>query len=428
MKRKLTDTFLKRSAKPNTDGTPCNYTDGGGLYLHVKGNDKKWWRYNYRFDGKQKTLSIGSYPEVGLDVARRHHDEARELLARGVDPSEHKRTTKAIKGDMVGNSFEAIAREYYQKYRNTWQQSYSDKMMGYFEKDVFPWIGSKPIGEIEAPEIVRLICRQDERGAGGAARKVKQHIQQVYDYAVAVGLATRNPARDIKTSLVLKPRQVKHFASIKEPGKVGELMRAIYGYQGQFATCCALKLSALTMLRPSELIKSKWDEIDLDQGMFTIPVKRMKARTHIKEANLTAHYVPLCSQAIAILTELKPLTGRGKGGYVFPSIRTTEQPMSNNTVNAALRRMGFTKEEMTGHGFRSMASSLLNEMRNSQGMRRWDKDVIERQLAHTEANKVRAAYNHAEYLDERREMLQAWADYLDGLRAGGQVVPFRKAK
>lgn len=422
MKRNLTEQAIKK-AKPSADGKPHNITDGGGLVLHVT-TGGKYWRYNYRHDNKRKTLSIGSYPEIGLKDARDKHEEARELLARGVDPSSHKKEQKHIKAELARNSFEAIAREYHQRYLSTWQPSYAEKMLGYFERDVFPWIGSRPIAEIEAPEIVKVICRQDERGAGGAARKVKQHIQQVYDYAIAVGLAARNPARDVKTSLVLKPRQVRHFASVKEPGKVGELMRAIHGYEGQFATCCALKLSALAMLRPSELINAQWSEIDLENALWTIPVKRMKARTHIKEANLTSHYVPLSRQAVAILQDLKPLTGRGRGGYVFPSIRTTEQPMSNNTVNAALRRMGYDKTEMTGHGFRHMASTLLNGMKGADGKRRWDKEAIERQLAHKDPT-VRGIYNQQEYMDERREMLQVWADYLDELREGGQVIPFK---
>jgi integrase len=315
--------------------------------------------------------------------------------------------------------------EYHRKYLPTWQASYSEKMLGYFEKDVFPWIGSRPIAEIEAPEIVKVICRQDERGAGGAARKVKQHIQQVYDYAISVGVATRNPARDVKTSLILKPRQVRNFASIKEPGKVGGLMRSIYGYEGQFTTCCALKLAALVMLRPSELINAQWSEIDLENALWTIPIKRMKARTHIKEANLSSHYIPLSSQAVEILQDLQPLTGRSRGGYLFPSIRTPDKPMSNNTVNAALRRMGYDKTEMTGHGFRSMASTLLNGMKGADGKRRWDKEAIERQLAHKDTS-IRGIYNHQEHMDERREMLQSWADYLEELKTStGQVIPFK---
>ncbi|MGB3916236.1 MAG: integrase arm-type DNA-binding domain-containing protein [Thiothrix litoralis] len=344
MKRKLTDTAIKK-AKPKPDGKPNNLFDGGGLFLQVKPGGK-YWRYDYRRDGKRGSLYIGDYQDIGLELARERHREARELLARGVDPSSHKKALKSLKADLISNSFEAIAREYHNKYLPTWQPSYAAKMLGYLEKDVFPWIGSKPITEIEAPEIVKVICRQDERGAGGAARKVKQHIQQVYDYAIAVGMVSRNPARDVKTSLVLKPRQVRHFASLKEPGKVGGLMRSIYGYEGQFTTCCALKLAALVMLRPSELIHAQWSEIDLDNALWTIPIKRMKARTHVKEANLSSHYVPLSRQAVEILQDLFPLTGAGKGGYLFPSVRTRSNPMSNNTVNAALRRLGY----VTVHG------------------------------------------------------------------------------
>lgn len=349
MKRNLTEQAIK-NAKPRADGKPYNITDGGGLVLHITAGGK-YWRYNYRHESKRKTLSIGSHPEISLKEARNRHEEARELLARGVDPSTHKREQKAIKAELAHNSFESIAREYHRRYLPTWQPGYAEKMLGYFERDVFPWIGSRPIAEIEAPDIVKVICRQDERGAGGAARKVKQHIQQVYDYAIAQGIAPRNPARDIKTALVLKPRQVRHFAFIKEPGKLGELMRAIQGYEGQFTTCCLLKLSALVMLRPTELRAAKWSEFDLENALWTIPIQRMKARRHIKEANLSVHYVPLCRQAVDILQELFPLTGKRRGGFLFPSIRTPDQPMSNNTVNAALRRMGFDKTEMSGQWF-----------------------------------------------------------------------------
>jgi integrase len=422
MSGNLTASAIK-NANHKPDGRPHNLTDGGGLYLHIT-TTGKYWRYNYRYGGKMKTLSIGSYTEISLQTARERHREARELLARDVDPSSHKQAMKTLKAELAGNSFEVIAREYHRKYLPTWQPSYANKMLGYLEKDVFPWIGAKPIADIEAPDIVKVICRQDERGAGGAARKVKQHIQQVYDYAIAVGVASRNPARDVKTSLVLKPRQVRHFASVKEPGKVGGLMRSIYGYEGHFTTCCALKLAALVMLRPSELINAQWSEIDLDNALWTIPIKRMKARTHVKEANLSSHYVPLSRQAVEILQDLLPLTGAGKGGYLFPSVRTRSNPMSNNTVNAALRRMGYDKTEMTGHGFRSMASTLLNGMKGANGARRWDKEAIERQLAHKDTT-IRGVYNHQEHLEERRDMLQVWADYLDDLKAGGQVLPFK---
>ncbi len=422
MSGKLTASAVK-NAKPKPDGKPSNAGDGGGLYLHVT-TTGKYWRYNYRMDGKQKTLAIGVYPAISLQTARECHRDARELLARGIDPSAHKQEQKAIKADLSHNSFESIAREYHRRFLPTWQPTYAAKMIGYLEKDVFPWIGSRPIADIEAPEIVKVIRRQDDRGAGGAARKVKQHIQQVYDYAIAEGIAPRNPARDIKTALVLKPRQIRHFAFIKEPAKLGELMRAIYGYEGQFTTCCLLKLSALVMLRPTELRNAQWSEFDLENGLWTIPVKRMKARTHVKEANLSVHYVPLCRQAVAILQELYPLTGNKRGGFLFPSIRTYDQPLSNNTVNAALRRMGFDKTEMSGHGFRHTASTLLNGMKGEDGRRRWDKEAIERQLAHKDSS-VRGVYNHQEYLEERRDMLQAWADYLDELKEGGQVIPFK---
>lgn len=422
MSGKLTVTAI-RNATPKPDGKPRILSDGDGLCLRVTPVGK-YWRYNYRYNGKQKTLAIGVFDAVSLKTARQMHQEARELLARGIDPSSYKQEQQRQEMECAKNSFEAIAREFYHKYKATWQEGYSSKMLRYLERDVFPWIGAKPIATIEAPEIVKVIGRVDGCGAGGAARKVKQHIQQVYDYAVAMGLASRNPARDVKSSLVLKPRQVRHFASIKEPTKLGALLRDIQGYKGQFTTRCALQLAALVMLRPGELVNAQWSEIDLENQLWTIPVKRMKARTHVKEANLSVHYVPLSRQATEILQELYPLTGAGRGGYLFPGIRSRTQPLSNNTINAALRNLGYEKTEMTGHGFRHTASTLLNGMMGEDGRPRWSKDAIERQLAHKDTT-IRGVYNHQEYLDERRVMLQVWADYLDELRAGGQVIPFK---
>lgn len=426
MKKLLTDSKVKQ-AKPKDDDRPAKLTDGGGLYLLVKPQGK-YWRYDYHFEAKRKTLALGVYPAVSLKEARERHEEARELLARDINPSEHKKRQRKLKAQLLKNSFEAIAREYHQRYRDTWQPSYSDKMIRYFEKDVFPWLGDLVITTIEAPDIVGVLQRMDDRGSGSAARRVKQHIQQVYDYALAIGMISRNPAKDIKVSMILKPRIVKHYATITDPIKVGELMRAIEGFKGQFATQCALKLAPLTLLRPGELLNGQWSEIDFERAMWTIPVKRMKVPTHIKEANLTVHMVPLSTQAVSVLKDLYPLTGSGRGGLLFPSIRTVDRPMSNGTVNAALRRMGFSKSEMTGHGFRHMGSTLLNEMKDSAGRRRWDKDAIERQLAHSDENKIRDIYNQAEYLEQRAEMLQVLADYLDELKEGGRVIPFRSGQ
>ena len=422
MAGKLTATAIK-NATPKPDGKPRIISDGEGLYLQVT-TVGKYWRYNYRYNGKQKTLAIGVYDTITLQVARQIHHEARELLARGIDPSSYKQERQRKEIELTKNSFEAIAIEFYHKYKSTWQENYASKMLRYLERDVFPWIGAKPIATIEAPEIVKLIARVDERGAGGAARKVKQHIQQVYDYAVAMGMVSRNPARDVKSSLVLKPRQVRHFASIDDPGKLGALLRDIDGYSGQFVTRCALQLAALVMLRPGELVNADWSEIDFENALWTIPIKRMKARTHIKEANLSSHYVPLSKQALHILQELYPLTGAKRGGYIFPGIRSRTQPLSNNTINAALRNLGYDKTEMTGHGFRHTASTLLNGMKGADGRLRWNNEAIERQLAHKDSS-IRGIYNHQQHMEERREMLQVWADYLDQLRTGGQVLRFK---
>lgn len=423
MKNILTDQAIK-NARPHSDRKQWRLSDGEGLHLLIKAQGK-YWHCDYRFEGKRNTLAFGVYPKVSLKRAREMRGEAQEVLARGVDPSEHKKSQKKLKAQLEKNSFEIMAREYHQRYRDTWQPSYAEKMIRYFEKDVFPWMGNKPITAIEAPDIVSVIQRMDDRGSGSAARRVKQHIQQVYDYALAVGMVARNPATDIKVSKVLKPRIVKHYATLTDPIQVGELMRATDGFKGNFTTQCALKLAPLTMLRPGELLNGQWSEIDFEKATWTIPIKRMKVPTHIKEANLTVHLVPLSDQALTILKELYPLTGSGRGGLLFPSIRTVDRPLSNGTINAALRRMGFAQGEMTGHGFRHMASTLLNEMKGPDKKRRWDKDAIERQLAHGDENKIRDIYNNAEYMEQRREMLQVLADYLDELRAGGEIIPFR---
>ncbi|MCU7873587.1 MAG: tyrosine-type recombinase/integrase [Candidatus Thiodiazotropha sp. (ex Lucinoma borealis)] len=396
----LTDSAI-RNAKPKEK----NYklADGGGLYLLVTTKGGKWWRLDYRFNGKRKTLSMGVYPDVSLKSARDRRAEAKTQLAVGIDPGEIRKATKASQSDASG--FEAAAREWWGKHEPTWSKTHSSRIILRLEKDVFPWIGNRPIGEISAPELLTVLRRIEDRGALETAHRIHQSCGQIFRYAVATGRAQRDPSADLKGAL--PPTRQKHHASITDPKKIGELLRAVDGYEGLFITRCALQLASLTFVRPGELRHAEWVEIDLDKKEWRIPAEKMKMRT--------LHIVPLSTQALAVLKEIQPLTGRGK--YVFPGVRTNRRPMSENTVNAALRRMGYSKEEMTGHGFRSMASTILNE----QG---WHRDAIERQLAHAERNSVRAAYNYAEHLPERIKMMQWWADYLDKLKAGAEIVPF----
>lgn len=401
----LTDTNCK-NAKPGDGGKPVKLTDEKGMHLLVN-QAGKYWRLSYRFAGKQKTLALGVYPEVSLKEAREKRDEARRLLADGTDPGAHRKVQKAVKLIQAENDFEAVAREWFAKYKPTWTDGHADRIIRRLERDVFPWLGKRPIAEIEAPELLAVLRRIEHRGAVETAHRAMQNCGQVFRYAVATGRAKRNSAADLVGAIA--PPVKSSFATITEPAKIAELLRAMDGYQGSFITQCALKLAPLVFVRPGELRKAEWAEIDLDAAQWVIPAERMKMREK--------HIVPLSRQAVAILTELQPLTGSGK--FVFPGARTNGRPMSENTVNAALRRLGYGTDDMTGHGFRHMASTLLNE----QG---WNRDAIERQMAHAERNSIRATYNYAEYLPERGRMMQAWADYLDGLKAGAKVTPLFK--
>jgi len=397
----LSDTTI-RNAKPTAK--PRKLADGGGLYIEVAPSGGKWWRFKYRFEGKEKRISLGVYPDVGLKEAREKHAEARKLLAAGVDPSANKKAVKAAQSERAANSFETVAREWFDKHAPNWKENHSSKIIRRLEVDIFPWLGARPIGEVTAPELLAAIRRIESRGALETAHRALANCGQVFRYAVATGRAQRDPAADLRGSL--PPSKETHHASITDPKAIGELLRDIEGYQGAFVTRCALRLAPLVFLRPGELRKAEWAEFNLDKAEWRLPPERMKMNA--------VHIVPLASQAVVILREIQPLTGAGR--YVFTGARTTTRPMSENAVLAALRRMGYTTDEMTGHGFRSMASTLLNE----QGFNR---DAIERQLAHAERDGVRAAYNYAEYLPERKRMMQSWADYLDGLAKGANIIP-----
>lgn len=397
----LTDTKIKNT-KPSDKAQKL--FDGGGLFLYIPQNGGKNWRLKYRFAGKEKLLSLGTYPGLSLKEARAKRDEAKKQLADGIDPGEMKKVMKHAQIEQAENSFERVAREWFLKFEPKWSKGHSSKIITRLQNDIFPWIGSRPITEISAPELLGVLQRIESRGAIETAHRAKQSCGQVFRYAIATGRAERDPSADLKGALA--PPQAKHHASITDPRQIGELMRAIESYQGHVISRTALRSAPYLFVRPGELRHAEWEEIDLDHAVWHIPGEKMKAGEK--------HVVPLSTQAVDILRDIYPLTGRSR--YVFPSVRTNSRPMSENTLNAALRRMGYTKEQMTAHGFRSMASTILNE----QG---WHKDAIERQLAHAERDNVRAAYNYAEHLPERTRMMQSWADYLDGLKKGAEIIP-----
>jgi integrase len=399
----LTDTKLK-AIRPHQK--LYRRADAGGLCIEVHPNGARYWRYRYRFAGKAKMLSLGVYPDVSLAEARRHRDDARRVLHSGVDPSAQRKQEKLTAHLSSVMAFEPVAREWLAS-RGRLADATRAKTEWMLETHVFPWIGKRPVGEVTAPELLAVLRRLESLDKLETAQRVKQICGQVFRYAIATGRADRDPAADLRGAL--KTKKTRHHAAITDPAKVGELLRAIEGFSGGLVVASALKFAPLVFVRPGELRKAEWGEFDLDNAEWRIPAERMKMRA--------LHIVPLAEQAVAILRELQPLTGHGR--YVFPSIRSPRDPMSENTVTAALRRLGYTGDEMTGHGFRSMASTMLHE----QG---WNTDVVERQLAHAERNRVKAAYNHAEYLPERRKMMQAWADYLDGLRTGASVVSIKR--
>ena len=398
----LTDTAV-RNAQPRE--TPYKLTDGDGLTLLINSDGSKWWRLRYRIGGREKMLSLGVYPDVGLKRARERRDDARRQIADGVDPSSKRQAEKAGRA----NTFELVGREWLQLQAGSIKASTHERELSQLERFVFPYLGGRPVTEITAPEVLAVLKRVESRGINDTAHRVRSTCSRIFSYAVATGRAERNPTTDLRGALA--PVVKQNFAAITEPARIGELLRAIEGYVGQPTTHAALRLAPLVFVRPGEIRAAEWCEFTLDgeEPEWRIPGERMKMGE--------AHVVPLSRQAVEILRQLQPTTGEGR--YLFPSLRTLSRPISENTINGALRRLGYTGEEMTGHGFRSMASTCLNE----QG---WHPDLIELQLAHAERNKVRAAYNRAQRLDERRKMMQSWADYLDGLRAGSNIVPLKR--
>lgn len=402
---KLNDVAV-RKAKP-TDKS-YRMADGGGMYLEVMPNGSKYWRMKYRIEGKEKRLAFGVYPDVSLALARERRDDARKLLAQGIDPSETKKATKAATTDKAANSFEVVAREWWASHMATKADTHKDKVLRRFELYIFPWLGSKPIADITAPQVLEAIKRIEKLGILETAHRALQTSGQVFRYAVQTGRAVRDVTADLKGAL--PPTTVKHMAAFTDAKDVAELLRAIEGFKGSFTVQCALRIAPLLFVRPSELRTAKWADIDLDAGEWRYIVSKTK----------TDHLVPLSRQAVEILRELHPLSGHGQ--YVFMGGHSPLKPMSESAINAALKRMGYdTKTQITGHGFRAMARTILHERLNI------DPHIIEHQLAHKVPDALGAAYNRTKFIDQRRAMMQQWADYLDELKAGAKVLPFKQA-
>ena len=383
------------NAKPTS--SPQKLSDGAGLFLFISPNGGKWWRFRYFYLQKEKMLSLGTFPDVSLKEARERREEARKLVSAGVDPGVNRKAKKAAKIESAANSFEVIAREWLDKKSSGWAASHTDKIIRRLERDVFPWLGKQPIAEITAPELLKVLRRIEDRGVPETAHRALQNCGQVFRYAIATGRLTYNIAGDMRGAL--SPAKEGHFAAVTDPKEAGELLRVMDGYKGSLVTKCALRLAPLVFLRPGELRNAEWKEIDFEKAEWVIPAIRMKLK------NQGDHIIPLSRQAVEILKELHPLTGEGR--YVFPGGRTNGRPMSDNAILAAMRRMGIPKEQMTGHGFRAMARTILDEVLHFRP------DYIEHQLAHAVRDPNGRAYNRTAHLTERRKMMQEWADYLD---------------
>ncbi len=399
----LTDTLI-RNAKPGTK--PIKLFDERGLFLLVTPTGGKWWRFRFMFDGKEKLLSLGVYPDVSLKDARERRDEARKLVANGVNPSENRKIQKSARADLIANSFEVVAREWFAKYSATWAKNHGDRIIRRFERDIFPWIGARPIAEINAPELLAAARRIENRGALETAHRALSNCGQVFRYAVATGRAERDPSGDLRGAL--PPVRGTHFAATTEPKRFAEILRALDGYEGTLTVRCALRLAPLVFVRPGELRNAQWADIDFEAAEWRYLVTKTN----------TPHIVPLATQAIEILRELQPLTGNSR--FVFPSARSFIRPMSDNAILAAMRRLGIDKDEMSGHGFRAVARTILDEI---LGVR---PDFIEHQLAHAVRDPNGRAYNRTAHLAERRKMMQQWADYLDKLKVGAEIIPIHR--
>lgn len=405
----LSDIQLSKAKAKESD---YKLADGGGLYLFITTTGGKLWRMDYRFNDKRKTTSFGSYPIITLADARQRREDAKKLLVNGVDPAEMKKSVKQAKTALKENSFEIVAREWHSKFSGAgkWSNPHAVTIINRLERDVFPWMGNRPIIEIKAPELLTVLHRIEKRGALDSAHRVRHYCGQIFRYAIATGRAERNIAADLQGAL--PPVKGGHFAAPTDPKAVATILRAIDGFEGSFIVKCALQLAPMLFVRPGELRAAEWSEIDLEAFSWNIPAERMKMKI--------AHLVPLSRQAVEILKALQPLTGHSR--YVFPCQRTPLRCMSENAVNAGLRRMGFEKSEITGHGFRAMARTILDEVLQIRP------DFIEHQLAHAVKDPNGRAYNRTAHLMERKKMMQTWADYLDGLKQGAKVIPIRPAE
>ena len=386
------------------------------MYLEVMPTGAKYWRWKYRYGGKEKRIALGVYPEISLARAGELRDEARAQLRNRIDPAAKRKLDKLANHLSAENTFAAIGREWLETKTGEWVPEHTAKIRAWLENHVFPWIGDKPIADLEAPEVLSMLKRMVTRGTLNTAGRVRETVSAIFRYGVATGRAKRDPAADLRDAL---PRaDARNFAALTEPNDVAELLRAIDGYQGHPSTLAALRLSPYVFQRPGEIRGMAWSEIDLEAAEWRIPAARRKLRRAAKENPRTPpHAVPLATQAVQILRDHQRLTGSGP--LVFPGVRSSRRPLSENTINGALRRLGYTTEQMTGHGFRHMASTRLNELG-------WNPDAIERQLSHRDRDSIRGTYNLAQYKDERRRMMQAWADYLDALKTDSNVVPIRK--
>lgn len=419
----LTDVACRNATCPE-DRAYVRLADAGGLYLEVtrpgarSPNGSKLWRWKYRFAGKEKRLALGHYPDVSLSDARRELAKAREMLAQGQDPGEVRKVAKLVRLAAHENSFESVARRWWEDWRVGKTERYTGYVLKRLEADTFPVLGSRPVRELTAPDFVLMVKRVEARGAGELARRIMETCGQIMRWSVAHGLAERNPVADVKPGDVLKARQVKNFARV-DADELPTLLRKIGAYQGTVYTRMALRLMALTFVRTSELIQAQWQEIDLAAAVWTIPADRTGRKGRLGERR--PHVVPLSPQSLEVLAMLQVVRGADRCvglARLFPGEKDKSAPMSNNTILKALERMGY-KGQMTGHGFRGVASTALNEM----GFR---DPVIEAQLSHVDDNKVRAAYNHAQYMEERRAMMNAWGDYLDAAQRTGEVIPFKQ--
>ena len=399
-----------RNAKPRDKAFIL--TDGDGLFLLVTPSGGKLWRFRYYFDRKRKDIALGTYPEIPLAGARQRRDEARRQLANGIDPGAVRKAIKAARNEAAANSFETIAREFHIHRKNEWTQDHAATIMTRMEKDIFPWIGAIPITAVTAKDIKGVVDRVKSRGTIEAARRLLTIISQVFTYAISTDRVNFNIAQGLKGYLPPTSKTRKHMSAVTDPRELAPLLRAMDTYQGSFVAQCALKLLPLFFCRPGELRHIEWSEVDFESEQISIPAKKMKMRAD--------HIIPLSSQAIAILKELYPLTVHGK--YVFPSARSLSRCMSDNTINAALRRMGFDGSIVVAHGFRATARTLLHEVLQINPY------VIEAQLAHRVPDTLGNAYNRTTHITERRKMMQLWADYLDGLKQGARVLPMQRAK